>query len=209
MRRLLALGLIVLGVVCLAWFATATVRRMNFQRQQAAALNRSLAEPSAVIEVPVSRPPHRGLVGRLEIPRVHLSAIVVEGDDDATLEEAVGHLPDTVMPWERGNSALAGHRDTFFRPLQHVKPGDEVRLTSPRGTFIYRVEDAHVTTPEDIGVLAQTTSPVLTLLTCYPFHYVGSAPERFVVRAARVETQSGGPASEGDGASRDAALRIR
>jgi sortase A len=200
MRRFLGLVLIVVGVACLVWFAAATVRRMSFQRQQDAALNRSLAAPSAVIEVPASRPPHRGMVGRLEIPRVHLSVMVVEGDDDETLEEAVGHLPDTVMPWERGNSALAGHRDTFFRPLERVKPGDEVRLTSPRGTLVYRVEDTHVTRPEDVGVLAQTTDSVLTLLTCYPFHYVGSAPERYVVRAARVESPPAQPAAPGTGA---------
>ncbi len=189
MRRLAGLALTVFGVICLAWFAIATARRSTFQRQQGAALEHALAEPSAVIDVPASRVPHRGLVGRLEIPRVHLSAVVVEGDDDATLEKAVGHLPDTAMPWEGGNSALAGHRDTFFRPLQHVQAGDEIRLTSPRGTLVYRVEDTRVVNPDDIGVVAPTPRPVLTLVTCYPFYYVGSAPKRYVVRAARVPSE--------------------
>jgi sortase A len=189
MRRILSFGLIGLGVACLAWFGMDAVGRTIFQHQQEAALDQSLSVPSAVVEVPASRPAHRGLVGRLEIPRVHMSVMVVEGDDDATLAKAVGHLPDTAMPWERGNSALAGHRDTFFRPLEGVQRGDEIRLTSPRGTFVYRVEDTRITSPDDVGVLAETTSPVLTLLTCYPFHYVGSAPERYVVRATRVESQ--------------------
>jgi sortase A len=187
MRRVLSLVLIGLGVTCFGWFAIHSIHRSAFQHQQDAALGHALQEPSAVIVVPTARPGHRGLVGRLEIPRVHLSVMVIEGDDDATLEEAVGHLPDTVMPWEPGNSAFAGHRDTFFRPLQRVQPGDDVRLTSPRGTFDYRVEDTRVTRPDDLGVLAQTSRPILTLLTCYPFHYIGPAPERYVVRAARVE----------------------
>jgi len=188
MRRVLSLGLIVLGVACLVWFAVATARRMAFQREQNATLDRALEVPSAAIDVPAPRPGPRELIGRLEIPSVHLSAIVIEGDDDLTLEKAVGHLPDTVMPWEDGNSAFAGHRDTFFRPLERLKTGDEIRLTSARGVFVYRVDDIHVTRPDDVGVLAQTTSPVLTLVTCYPFHYVGAAPERYVVRATRVET---------------------
>src|SRR5438067_8303650 len=117
MRRFLALGLIGFGVTCLAWLAVQTAHRTSFQQAQDAALRDALAEPpSAEIEVPASRPRPHSLVGRLEIPRVHMSVMVIEGDDDETLEEAVGHLPDTVFPWEGGNSALAGHRDTFFRP---------------------------------------------------------------------------------------------
>jgi sortase A len=92
------------------------------------------------------------------------------------------------MPWENGNSALAGHRDTFFRPLKGVRAGDEIRLVSPRGTFVYRVRETRVVDPDDLAVLAPTPQPELTLVTCYPFYYVGHAPRRYIVRAERVET---------------------
>jgi sortase A len=128
------------------------------------------------------------VLGQLEVPRVHLSVIVMEGDDDATLKNAVGHLPDTPLPWDNGNSAFAGHRDTFLRPLKDVRAGDEIRLTSVHGTFVYRVRETRVVDPGDIEVLAPTSQPELTLVTCYPFYYVGNAPRRFIVSAERVES---------------------
>jgi len=186
-RQLLAVVLVAIGVACLGSFGMRAARRATFQQQQDAALRRTLAVPSALIEVPAARFSRGETVGRLEIPRVKLSVIVLEGDDDATLSKAVGHLPDTVMPWETGNSALAGHRDTFFSPLQYVKSGDEVRLTSVRGTFLDKVDEAQIVSPDDVAVVAPTSEPVLTLVTCYPFFYVGSAPKRYVVKATRVE----------------------
>lgn len=128
-------------------------------------------------------PVNHGLIGRLEIPRLNLSVIVMEGDDDATLARAVGHLPDTAFPWERGNAVIAGHRDTFFRPLKHVREGDEIRMTTARGTFDYRVMSTRIVEPDDLSVIAPTPTPSLTLVTCYPFNYVGSAPQRFIIHA--------------------------
>ncbi|MEP7306469.1 MAG: class D sortase [Acidobacteriota bacterium] len=129
------------------------------------------------------------LIGRLEIARVKLSAMVVEGDDDDTLDIAVGHLPDTPFPWQAGNSALAGHRDTFFRPLKDVRVGDEIVLTSLRGELHYRVERTVIVDPQDLSVLKASTSPTLTLVTCFPFFYVGHAPRRFVVQATRLGSE--------------------
>jgi sortase A len=127
-----------------------------------------------------------GLVGRLEIPRLGLTAIVEEGVDKRTLRRAAGHLPGTALPGEAGNVAIAAHRDTLFRPLKDVRPGDAVRFVTPDGTFEYEVVDTEVVTPSDTGVLAPAPRPEVTLITCYPFGFVGPAPHRFVVRAARV-----------------------
>jgi sortase A len=111
---------------------------------------------------------------------------VIEGDDTGTLKRAVGHLPDTPMPWAAGNSAIAGHRDGLFRPLKDVKIGDEIRFRTTRDLFRYRVTKTAIVKPDDLSVLAPRSGPAtLTLITCYPFYYVGSAPERFVVHAVR------------------------
>jgi sortase A len=109
----------------------------------------------------------------------------VEGDDDGTLKVAVGHLPDTPMPWEEGNAALAGHRDTFFRALKDVRVGDEIALQTVHGTLRYRVSRTLVVDPGDLWVLDPSPASPLTLVTCFPFPYVDRAPQRFVVHAAR------------------------
>ena len=113
-------------------------------------------------------------------------APVIEVDDDSTLKRAVGHLPDTPLPWEGGNSAFAGHRDGLFRPLKDIKVGDEIRFRTSRAEFRYRVTGTSIVTPDDLSVLDQRTGPSLTLITCYPFHYVGNAPKRFIIRAERL-----------------------
>jgi sortase A len=128
-----------------------------------------------------------GLIGRLEIPRLGVEAIVAEGTDSKTLRRAVGHVPTTSLPGEAGNVALAGHRDSFFRPLKSVRVGDRLRMTTPDGVFDYRVESKRVVGPEETTVLSSSRTPTLTLITCYPFEYVGMAPERFVVRARQVD----------------------
>jgi sortase A len=124
-----------------------------------------------------------GLIGRLEIPRLNFSVMVLEGDDTSTLARAVGHIPGTAYPWQSGNAVMAGHRDTFFRPLENLRDGDQIRMTTMRGTFDYRVTSTEVVEPTDISVLAPTREPSLTLVTCYPFVYVGRAPQRFIIHA--------------------------
>lgn len=125
-------------------------------------------------------------LAKLRIPRLGLEAVVAEGVEESVLSRAVGHLPSSARPGETGNIALAAHRDTFFRPLERIRVGDLVRLEAPAGTDEYRVEWFSVVAPNDVAVLAATDHPALTLVTCYPFRYVGPAPERFVVRARRV-----------------------
>jgi sortase A len=109
--------------------------------------------------------------------------MVAEGDDDGTLRVAIGHLPDTPLPWNDGNSALAGHRDGEFRPLRGLHIGDELELTTERGTLRYRIRATKIVQPEDLSVLAPTSGRTLTLITCYPFVYIGHAPQRFIVIA--------------------------
>jgi sortase A len=123
------------------------------------------------------------LIGTLEVARLNFSALVAEGDDASTLRAAIGHLPDTPLPWSSGNSALAGHRDVQFRPLRNIRLGDEITLTTSRGTFRYRIRETKIVQPDDLSVLAPTTGRTLTLITCYPFVYIGHAPKRFIVHA--------------------------
>ncbi len=128
-----------------------------------------------------------GLIGRIEIPRLGVSAMVAEGTSTRVLRRAVGHLSETALPGEPGNVALAGHRDSFFRRLSLVREGDRVRITTPDGVHEYSVESHRVVGPKDMGVLESSSIPTLTLITCFPFNYIGAAPERFVVRARQIE----------------------
>ena len=125
-------------------------------------------------------------LGRIEISRVGLTAIVQEGVNEGTLRRAVGHFPGTALPGQRGNVALAGHRDTFFRGLRQIRKDDEITLTTLTGSYRYRVESTRVVEPEATEVLDDAENEILTLVTCYPFNFVGSAPQRFIVRAYRI-----------------------
>lgn len=128
------------------------------------------------------------LIGRLEIPNLRLTAMVREGADAGTLRRAVGHIPGTALPGRTGNVGLAGHRDTFFRALRNIQPNDAIELQTERGTYRYVVESTSIVGPRDVRVLASSGGQSLTLVTCYPFYYVGSAPKRFIVHAALVAT---------------------
>ncbi|HLG98607.1 MAG TPA: class D sortase [Bryobacteraceae bacterium] len=127
-----------------------------------------------------------GLIGRIQIPRLALSAVVIEGDDSKTLRRAVGHITGTPLPGQTGNVALTGHRDTFFRPLRNVRPNDVIVVTTLQGEYRYRVVSTKIVEPDNVSVLDSSDSQILTLVTCYPFYFVGAAPERFIVRAERI-----------------------
>ncbi|MHB8501911.1 MAG: class D sortase [Candidatus Acidiferrales bacterium] len=131
------------------------------------------------------------MLGELQVPRLGLNAIVVQGDSTADLRRAIGHLSNSALPGEWGNVALAGHRDTFFRPLRDIRLGDEIRFKTRERSFEYVVESIEVVAPTDTRVLEATAGHDLTLLTCFPFHYVGPAPKRFVVRAHEVDGTAG------------------
>jgi sortase A len=125
-------------------------------------------------------------LGRIEITSIGLAAMIMEGVDGRTLRHAVGHIPGTTLPGQQGNVALAGHRDTFFRGLRNIQKDDEITLTTLHGSFNYRVDSTQVVEPTDTQVLAATADDILTLVTCYPFYFVGPAPQRFIVRAHRI-----------------------
>jgi len=125
------------------------------------------------------------IVGRLNIPCLHLSVVVLEGDDGKTLRRAIGHVPGTAVPGHRGNAVLAGHRDTFLRNLRNVRKNDRIIFTTAGRRYEYSVRVIRIVEPEETNILAPSGEERLTLITCYPFQYVGSAPRRFVVQASR------------------------
>lgn len=188
-RRWLERALIATGAGLLSWSAMAIVEAGHEQEKLRVALSRRLTASEQVAKPATSSLKRGALIGSLKIPRLKLSAMVVEGDDDQTLKRGVGHLPDTPLPWEKGNAALAGHRDTFLRAMRDISAGDEIRLTTPHGEFAYRVREIAIVTPENLSGLSVTDESSLTLITCYPFSYIGNAPKRFVVRAARTHAQ--------------------
>jgi sortase A len=128
------------------------------------------------------------VLGELLMPRLGLKVIVVQGDSPTNLRRAVGHISTSALPGEWGNVALAGHRDTFFRPLRNARVGDEIDFTTAQQRFLYVVESIQIVAPNDIEVLAPSTGRDLTLITCYPFYFVGPAPKRFIVHAHEVDT---------------------
>jgi sortase A len=182
-----------LGIGCLGVYAFETVEARKFQAESAAAFERA-----AATHVAPARVANGEVVGMLDVPRLSLSTPVIEGDDERTLQRAAGHLPDTPLPWEDGNSAIAAHRDGLFRPLKDVKVGDEIRFRTTRDELVYRVAKTSIVRPDDVSVLLPRESSALTLITCYPFYYVGSAPKRFVVFAERVSVVSQDRAAHGE-----------
>jgi LPXTG-site transpeptidase (sortase) family protein len=149
-----------------------------FQSHQAAQFDAQ--RPASISELAVH---HGGLVGRLTIPRIGLSAMVIEGDDESILFRAVGHIPGTALPGASGTVGLAGHRDTFFHALRGVRKSDTILFETTRGAYQYRVVATSVVQPTDTKVLRPSIHPSLVLVTCYPFGFVGRAPNRFVVTA--------------------------
>ena len=182
------IALFVLGSTFLGWAVSATIERVAFQAGQARAFSEAEIE-AAGPSSPLERiaPKTSGdplLLGRIEISRLGVSAIVREGDDDATLSVAVGHVPGTAKPGDTGNVVLAGHRDTFFRELRNIRRHDTIRISTPGGQAEYRVETTEVVGPRETRVLDPTPEARLTLVTCYPFGFIGPAPKRFIVRAS-------------------------
>jgi sortase A len=178
--QFLEYALLGIAIGCLSMYAYETVEARRYQAEQTAVFEQAVKTKTVPQHVRAG-----GLVGMLDVPRLQMTTPVVEGDDDHTLKRAVGHLPDTPMPWESGNSAMAGHRDGLFRPLKDVKVGDEIRFRTTRDEYVYRVTKTSIVQPDDVSVLESKQGTSLTLITCYPFYYVGSAPQRFVIHAER------------------------
>jgi sortase A len=196
--RWLERGLFLVGALCLGIWAYVWLDARYFQYREGKRLEEAASARLAASETDAlgtfreqarrSGPlPEGTLVGRIEVPRLGVSAIVLEGVGNKTLRRGVGHIPETGLPEDGGNVGLAGHRDSFFRELKDIREHDVITLKTLEGTYEYRVEWVRIVEPSETAVLAETGSPTLTLVTCYPFYYVGSAPERFIVRARRVD----------------------
>lgn len=158
--------------------------QLREERQLASFLPELPSRPKAR---PVARPvTASGLIGRIEIKRLGLSVIVVEGTTATALRRAVGHIEGTALPGQPGHIGIAGHRDTLFRSLKDIRQSDVITFTTPSGAYLYRVVSTTITIPTDVAIIEPTLTQVLTLVTCYPFNFIGSAPERFIVRAERI-----------------------
>jgi sortase A len=203
-------ALLLVGLVCLGWFLFNIVDARIYQSYESYSLDAGLRgeeptisgyfrhlisggeQPAGVPEAPkpryARRPPMAtgSLIGRIEIPRIDVSTVVREGTDRKTLKRSAGHVPETALPGEHGNVGIAAHRDSFFRNLRNVREGDTIRMTTTWGVYEYEVDSLQIVFPKNIEVLDPTPAPSMTLVTCYPFNYVGSAPKRFIVRARQV-----------------------
>jgi sortase A len=200
-RALFACGILLLGY---CGFALADA--WNFQRRANQDLDRQLRalraqsqgqsqslSPASSKAGSAAAPVSNGLVGRITIPRLLLSVVVIEGVSKTALRHAAGHIPGTALPGEAGNVGVAGHRDTFFRPLKDLRIKDNIQFATLNGTFQYEVESLRVVEADDVAVLAPLGENVLTLVACYPFYYVGPAPKRWIVQARQVSPQTALP----------------
>jgi len=160
------------------------LERLLADRHASQAGAHPLAAPAAMkAPLPVAA---GGLIGSIDIPRLGLSAMVIEGTSGKILRRAAGHIRGTALPGQSGNVVISGHRDTFFRPLRNIRRNDIITLTTVLGQYRYRVVSTQVVSPYDVAVLDRSETEILTLVTCYPFYFVGAAPDRFIVRAERV-----------------------
>ena len=204
--------LFTIGIVALAYVGLTLLDANLYQKYQTRQFQQELndSQASIVSGVPVpalqgAKPARteslgstgsgRSALGRIEINAIGLSAMILEGIDGRTLRRAVGHIPGTPLPGQTGNVGLAGHRDTFFRALRNIHPGDDITLQTLSGLYHYRVDSTKVVDPGATLVLNKSDDAILTLVTCYPFSYLGPAPKRFIVRAHKIPTTTAEPGS--------------
>jgi sortase A len=196
--------LFVVGLSALCWVFAGQI----YAAREQSALSRELeaARLGAASQVPAAAPSNRieappilatrALVGRIDVPRLRLSALAREGVDVRTLRGSVGHVPGTALPGAPGNAAFAAHRDTIFSPLAGIRKDDTIVVTTPDGVHRYRVFSTRIVEPSEVSVLRSGQLSQLTLVTCYPFDYVGSAPRRFIVQAELVPPSRGTAAAQ-------------
>ena len=186
-RWLTGLGsaLMIGGAAVLGWYLWRLHQQAAAQLQAKEWLARAMTVPRAA---PLPAPStHRGdVIGELDIPRLRISVMVFEGDDAGILKQGAGHIPGTPLRPGSGNIGIAAHRDTYFRPLRGIHANDLIALKTPAGISRYTVTDTGIVRPSDVGVLSPASGRDLTLVTCYPFYYVGRAPERFIVHARKI-----------------------
>ena len=186
--RALERTLLLAAAICLGWYGW---RMLEIQLEQARATEEVQHAIDTAAPADIARggegivPPVGGIIGQLTIPKLGLSAPVKAGDAADVLDFSVGYLRDTPLPWMPGNSALAAHRDRLFRSLEYIAPGDEIELSTTHGPLHYKVLKTFIVRPDEVWVLDPIPNVNLTLITCYPFYYVGHAPSRFIVQAQK------------------------
>jgi len=179
-------SLFLAGLLAIGYCALVVLDTWWFQHHEERRLESLLRAVPATSTPTVAAIGPDGLIGRIEIPRLDVSVVVVEGTDRRVLRRAAGHIVGTSLPGQLGNVGISAHRDTFFRPLRNIQRGDVVTVTTLGGVYGYRVVSTQVVNPGAVSVLEPDGDEVLTLVTCYPFYFVGPAPQRFIVRAQRV-----------------------
>ncbi len=223
MRKLERL-LLILGALMLVLYAAAHIHRtvlsnaelQRFKSQQVASAAEpqrgtiSTADPDfslwsekRIKEYEESLAAHFApAIAILRIPKIQLEVPVIEGTDDLALNRGAGHIAGTANPGEHGNMGIAGHRDGFFRGLKDIAPGDTIEVVLPERTETYVIDQISIVDPRDVSVLKPRPRTALTLVTCYPFYFVGSAPQRYIVEASVLDSA---PAS--DQANRQSATK--
>jgi sortase A len=187
-RSLLWLGAAALAYVAATWIYAAIYQGYESRRFEAELVASRGITPS----LEETRELHEGdLMGRIEIDRIGLSVMVLQGIEEPTLIAGAGHVPGTSLPGSEGNVVIAAHRDTFFRKLEKILPGDRIQVATFRGSYEYIVDSVETVDPADTKVMESRDYRELTLITCFPFYFVGAAPRRFIVHAR--------PANSGEG----------
>jgi LPXTG-site transpeptidase (sortase) family protein len=183
--RIISLALVVIGVVLMGYVAGEYWGMYRSQKNLEAEWQRQAATVSIPGKAPIS--PDQMLT-RLQIPKIQVDAIVVEGASRRELSEGPGHMKQTAQPGESGNAVITAHRDTFFRHIYELNKGDQIQVRRSGRTFTYEVTGRRIVMPEDISVIKPTDNPQLTLITCYPTYYIGPAPKRLVVFSKLVDS---------------------
>jgi sortase A len=178
--------LLIAGILALSYVAITLIGARIYQINALSILDKQiLVEIQQKAEQPVLAINEGDILGRIEIPAIGVSVVILQGTTSRTLRLGVGHIKGTALPGEPGNIGIAGHRDTYFRALKDIRKDDEIQLQTATGITRYKVDGIQITSPGDVGVLAPTAESSLTLVTCYPFYYIGAAPKRFIVHAHR------------------------
>lgn len=173
-----------IGALAVCYVAVTLLSARLYQKASGKTLEQQIhAQEQLKVSLPPAAAKEGDVLGRIEIPRLGINVAVLEGTSSRALRLGIGHVDGTAFPGETGNIGLAGHRDTYFRALKDIRANDEIQIQTVTGLSRYRVDSIQIVDPSDIGVLAPSEESAITLVTCYPFHYIGAAPERFIVHA--------------------------